>query len=295
MELVDEDDVQSLRLGDLLEDRLEPFLELPAELRAGDETSQIQSNEPLVLESLGDVAIHDALRQSFDDGGLSDAGLADEDWVVLRAARQHLNHAADLLVAADHRIELPLARGIGEIARVFLERLVLILRALVGDAVTAPHRFKRLEQLVAGDAHAAEEIARLGLGAGERNEQVLSRDVLVAKFLRFVLGLVEDLIQLTREIGLGVALLRVAVDLAPHLVAERGDADTELLQDGHDDALVLIEQRRKQMKVVDDRVPVATSEGYRVVEGFARLHGESFGVDHGAEGEVVGLCPLPAH
>ena len=85
-------------------------------------------DEALVLQRLGDVAAHDALRDALDDGGLADAGLADEHGVVLRAAREHLHHAADLLVAADDRIDLALARGVREVAAVLLERLELPLR-----------------------------------------------------------------------------------------------------------------------------------------------------------------------
>src|SRR5216683_697731 len=46
------------------------------------------------------IAANDPRRQSFDDGGLADAGFADQDRVVLGAARQHLDDAANLLVAA---------------------------------------------------------------------------------------------------------------------------------------------------------------------------------------------------
>ena len=86
----------------------------------------------LVLQRLGHVAGDDALRQPLDDGGLADAGLADQHRVVLGAARQHLHHAADLLVAADHRVELALAGQLGQVARVALERLVAVLGVRIG-------------------------------------------------------------------------------------------------------------------------------------------------------------------
>ena len=111
-------------------------------------------DEALVLEAFGHVAVDDALREAFDDRRLADARLADEHGIVLRAAREHLDDAADLLVAADDRIELALARGVGEVARVALERLVLILGILVGDAVRAAHRLERLEQRVVRRADA---------------------------------------------------------------------------------------------------------------------------------------------
>ena len=61
------------------------------------------------LQRVGHVAGDDALGEALDDGGLADAGLADQDGVVLRAPREHLHDAADLGVAADHRVELALA------------------------------------------------------------------------------------------------------------------------------------------------------------------------------------------
>ena len=49
-------------------------------------------------------------RQTFDDRGLADAGLADQHGIVLGAAGQHLDGAADFLVAPDHGVELAVAR-----------------------------------------------------------------------------------------------------------------------------------------------------------------------------------------
>ena len=111
-------------VGDLLEDRLQPLFELAAVLRAGDQGAEVQRDDPLVLQALRHVAADDALRQALDDGRLADARLADQDRVVLRAAAQDLDDAADLLVAADHRIEAALGGRIGQVAAVLLERLV---------------------------------------------------------------------------------------------------------------------------------------------------------------------------
>ena len=64
----------------------------------------------LFFERIGHLAVDDALRQAFDDRRLADARLADQHRVVLGAPLQHLDGAADLVVAADHRVELALAR-----------------------------------------------------------------------------------------------------------------------------------------------------------------------------------------
>ncbi len=82
------------------------------------------ADHALVLEAFGHVAAHDALGQPLDDGGLADARLADQHRVVLGAAREHLDDAADLVVAADDRVELALRGELGEVAAVALQRLV---------------------------------------------------------------------------------------------------------------------------------------------------------------------------
>ena len=106
VQLVDEENDLSLGVGDLLEDRLQPFFEFAAILRAGDQRAHVERHDALALQAFGNVAADDAPRESLDDGRLADARLADEHRVVLRAARQHLDHAADLFVAADDRVQL---------------------------------------------------------------------------------------------------------------------------------------------------------------------------------------------
>ena len=71
----------------------------------------------------GHVAGDDALGEPLDDGGLADAGLADQHRVVLGAAREHLDHAADLGVTSDHRVQSALTGEFGEVDTELLEAL----------------------------------------------------------------------------------------------------------------------------------------------------------------------------
>src|SRR5205823_3293050 len=95
-------------------------------------------------------AAHDALREALDDRGLADARLSDEHRVVLGAAREHLDDSPDLLVAADHRVDLVLAREVGEVTAVLLERLVLPLRVRVGYPLAAARSRARWRAAPAG-------------------------------------------------------------------------------------------------------------------------------------------------
>ena len=119
-----------LALGvlDLGEHGLQPLLELAAVLRAGEQRADVERPHALALQALGDVAGDDPLREPLDDRGLADARVADQHRVVLRPPREHLDHAADLLVAADHRVELPGLGERGQVAAELLERLVGALR-----------------------------------------------------------------------------------------------------------------------------------------------------------------------
>ena len=138
VQLVDEqDDAAALGLH-LGQHGLQPLLELAAVLGAGDQRAHVERQQLLVLEALGHVALDDALRQALGDGGLADAGLADQHGVVLGAPRQHLDGAADLLVAADDRVDLAFGGRGREVAGVALERVVGLLgRGAVGGAALA--------------------------------------------------------------------------------------------------------------------------------------------------------------
>ena len=136
--LVDEQDDAAVGRGDFGQHRLQPLLELAAIFRAGDQRAHVERHQLLVLQRLRHVAIDDAQRQPFDDGGLADAGLADQHGIVLGAPRQHLDGAADFVVAADHRIELAGAGIGGQVARIFLQRVIALFGARrIGGAALA--------------------------------------------------------------------------------------------------------------------------------------------------------------
>ena len=199
MQLVDEHDDLALGVGDLLQHRLQPVLEFTSVLRAGDHCRQVECDHASVLQSLGHVAGDDPLREPLGDRGLADARLADQDGVVLRPAREDLDHAADLIIAPDHRVELALRRRVGQIAAVALERLKLVLGVLVGHAVRAADLLQSLDQLVMGGAIGAQRVARRPGMVRERQQQVLGRHVLVAEIAHLGLGRAQDLNKLSRS------------------------------------------------------------------------------------------------
>jgi hypothetical protein len=63
--------------GRLVDDLFETLLELSAILRACDDPRHIERDNALRLHPLGNFASVNRLSETFDDGGLAHAGLAD--------------------------------------------------------------------------------------------------------------------------------------------------------------------------------------------------------------------------
>src|SRR4029077_505117 len=87
LDLVYEED-RALLLLERREHGLQAVLEVAAVAGAGEERSHVEAEDPGLLERLGDLAAHDLARQTLDDRGLADAGIADVDRVVLAPALQ---------------------------------------------------------------------------------------------------------------------------------------------------------------------------------------------------------------
>ena len=137
VQFVDEQNDLAAGFGDFLQHGFEPVFEFAAKFCAGDQRAQVQRDQLLVFQSFGHVAVDDAQRETFDDGGFADARLADQHRIILRAARQHLDDPANFVVAPDHRIELALAREIGEVAAVLFQRLIFFFGIRIGDPLRA--------------------------------------------------------------------------------------------------------------------------------------------------------------
>ena len=204
--LVDEQDDAARGRGDFVQHALEALLEFAAIFRAGDQRAHVEREQLLVADRFRHVAVDDAERQALDDRRLADAGLADQHGVVLGAPRQHLHSAPDLLVAADHRIELAVARSVGEIAGVFLQRVILVLGAgRIGRATLADVVDRRVERL-RRDAGVGQNLGRLRpLLHRQRKQKALDGDERIARLLGDLLGVVEQARRHRRHIELAGA------------------------------------------------------------------------------------------
>ena len=86
VEFVDEENDAPVALFHLGEHRFQTLFKFASIFRTGDECTHIEREDRPVLKPLGDVAPQDPLREALDDGGLADAGFADEHGIVFRLA-----------------------------------------------------------------------------------------------------------------------------------------------------------------------------------------------------------------
>ena len=102
--------------------------------------THIQCEDLFILQPLGYVAPHDSLCQSFDNGGLTDAGFTDQNRVVLRFSGKNPNHVTNFIIPADDRIELLGSRLFYQILSVLLQCIISSLRIVRNDSLIAAHR-----------------------------------------------------------------------------------------------------------------------------------------------------------
>jgi hypothetical protein len=170
VQLVEEQQDAALGLRDLVERLLEALLELTAVLRARNHAGEVERDDAGARQRRGHVALDDAPGQTLDDRGLADAGLADEDGVVLPAAGEDLDGLLDLLLAADHRVDAALAGLAGEVAPELVERGGLAVVLLLPGARSALHGSHRgaLGHELTGAPLAQRDLARPALRRDDR-------------------------------------------------------------------------------------------------------------------------------
>ncbi len=251
VQLVDEQDRVAAR-AQLLDDLLQPLLELAAVLRAGHQRTDVQGQHPLVGERVGNVTGHDPMGEGLGDGGLAHAGLPDERGVVLRLAPQDLDDALDLLLPTDDRVQLAGARQLGEVdaQRVQGGGLGRPLGFLGrgGGAALGQDVDDLVPNLVQVDAQALEHAGGDPLAlADEAQQQVLGTDVVVTEAARLVDGQLDDPLGPRREADLAhdraLASTDDELDRLPHL----GQLDVHVLEHARGHALALAHQAEEKV------------------------------------------------
>ena len=120
MDLVDEQDGVRMVL-ELLHHRLQPLLEVAAIPRAREQRPHVEREDRGLGQHRRRLAVDDLARQPLGDGRLADAGIADQQGVVLPPPAEDLDTPLDLEITADQRIHVPPACLLIQVDAVLLQ------------------------------------------------------------------------------------------------------------------------------------------------------------------------------
>ncbi|MCY1518282.1 hypothetical protein D9M68_529940 [compost metagenome] len=268
-------------LAQLVEQRLEAFLEVTAVLGTGQQGTEIQGIDDAIGQQVGDLSIDDALGQTFGDGGLAHPRLADQQRVVLAAPRENLRDPLDFVLAPDQRIDAPLASQFVQVAGIGIERIargrrvaaVFVLHFLVvlGMVVMPGHLGDtvgdEIDHVDAGDVLLLEQEYRLAFLFAEDGDQYVGAGHLaLAGALHVEHRALQDTLESQGRLGL--AIFVVLRDQRRRGIDELLQVVPELVQIGatgpqHARGGLVVQKRQKK---VLDRHELMTL-GPRLLEG----------------------------
>ena len=204
--LVDEEDDVAVGIGHFLDDALQTLLELALVLGTCHQCAHVERVELLVLQVLGHVATHDALRKSLYDSGFTCTRFADEDRVVLGSAGENLEHTAYLVVAPDNGVELSAAGLLYEVLGIFFEALIVVVGTLRLHVLSLSQFLDGSEHILLVGSCVLEDARGGGTALHDGEQYRLHAHELVAHLAGDVLGLEENLVGVAREVGLSCSL-----------------------------------------------------------------------------------------
>ena len=270
VQLVDEEDDPAGLGRHFLQKLLETLLELAAVLRTRNQARHVERENALAAKAVGHLVVDDALRQTLDHGRLAHAGLADQDGVVLAPALQDLHRAADLVVTTDHGIKLALTGALGQVDRVFLERLALAFRIGVVGLVAAADGFDRRFNGSASQPCILRKTARLAPVLREGEKQHFRRDELVAALHRLLLREVEEVHEVARDLHVAARArnLRQALDGRVHFARQALDVHARTFKKAPARTFTVGEHSRQNVHRLDDLAVMSKRERLGLTQRF---------------------------
>ena len=117
---------------------------------------------------------------------------------------KHLDHPANLVVPADHGIELAFLRQLGQVSAILLQRLVFVFRVRVSHALSSPNPTQCLINTVFRHAMTRQEPGSAAVrDVKHAEQQMLRADVLVGHLAGVLFGLLQHLAQAAADDRLG--------------------------------------------------------------------------------------------
>lgn len=212
---------------------------------------------------------------AFGNGSLADAGITDEQRIVLLASAQHLNGTQNLGLATDERIDLAVACLAVEVDAIGIERVLAGLSlfafgslvlvdtthvARLGHARTLGDPMTDvLNRVEAGHLLLLQEVGSVTFALGEnRNQDVGAGHFLASRRLHMHNRAVDHTLETRRRLSLryflGHQSAKVVVEIPRYACAQGIEIDSAGAHDGR--GIAIVEQREQQM--LERRVLVTT-------------------------------------
>ena len=183
------------------------------------------------------------------------------------------------------------SRARREVDRVLGERLALAFGFLVVYTGAATDCRDRILQCFAREARLFEDASRIALVARERQQEELARDELVATLDGFLVGQIEEIVEIARDrdLAAGAFHLGQPIDRLLECLLQPGDRDASACEERRRAAILLGEQRRQQMLGLDETVVVSKRQALRVVERLLEF-GRQLVETHGSASLIFDLA-----
>ena len=293
VDLVDEHD-RAGGLLDLLDDLLEALLEVTAIAGSGQQRAHVEGEDRAFAQHFGHVALDDALGKAFGNRRLADAGIADIERVVLRAAAEHLDGAVDLGGTADQRIDLAGFRLFVEVYTIGRQGIALLLGIVLANGrvfvLDAAHDARLRSAGALGDAVGdvvdgvvarhlllLQEIGRMAFALGkDGNQHVGAAHLLAARRLYVDHRALDHPVETGRRLGvlveIGHQIGEFVVDIVDKRVAQAVEIDVAGAHDG--DRVLVLGQRQQQVLKRRIFLVAFVGQGQRRVKHFFKAFGK---------------------
>ena len=283
--LIDEEDRAFIFL-ELRQEHLEALLKVTPVLGARQQRAEIEGVDCALSHHIGYLRIDYSLRQALRNGGFADAGLTDEERVVLTAAAQHLNHTLELSFTPDQRVDQATLRLLIQVGGEGLQGIflspfachrffVLLLAAALRAGVLTEQLGLAVRDVVhdvqPGDVLRFQEEHRLALLLAEyRDQDVCAGDLFATRGLHAEYRTLEHPLEAQGRRGLTVAVARgdqrrCALDEAFELTPELIDIARHVLK--HIDCDRVVAKPQQQVFYGQKLMPLGSSLSKRVING----------------------------
>ena len=302
VDFVDEQD-QVRALLDLADHVLDAVLEHAAQHRPRDHRVHLQVDDLAVAQPDRDGLGRelDAAREPFGDGGLADAGLAEQQHRVgALAVAEDLEHAVHLGVAAEHRRDLVLARELVQVGREVLEerrQLEALLQPLLVQLVIAHPRGETGDERLRLDAVAADDRHRDALRLLEdRREEVGRLDGVAAAAARVQQRQLEEQLGRRRDAELAAGHARQQAQVLFERLQDFVGIQLEVAHDLPEHVPLGLRERQADVLVREQRVLAAAGLVERAIDdplgriGQLVLRNVEIVLFHGALHALIAAC-----